>query len=293
MRGHFAALDYTEVETPVLVATPALEDYIDAVAACPGYLRTSPELHMKRLMAQGLERIYQLGSCFRAGEHGLRHRVEFTMLEWYHAQLDYVQLRDHTTALLRAAAEAVWGQAQGTLAGQPFDFGGEPEVITVHEAYARFAGESPEAADAAGRFDELMVSQIEPQLGRGRPTFLVDYPIAHGALARAKADDPSLAERWELYLGGIEIANAYGELIDPAEQRRRFLATADLRRRDGRPVYPLDDAFLAAMPALPPMAGCALGLDRLLMALVGADDIAAVRAFDDFPDGPSGRLQSQ
>lgn len=272
LRGHLLDHGFLEVETPVRVPAPALEDYVDAIPAHGAWLRTSPELHMKRLLAAGADRIFQLGPCFRLGEHGRRHRSEFTMLEFYQARVDYRELLRFTEGLVRHAATAL---------NRPLAAPGPWEILTVHDAFARHAGTTPELALAQDRFERVLVEAVEPHLGATVPTFLIDYPAALGALARLKPGQPHLAERWELYVRGIELANAFSELTDPDEQRRRFMATAELRRRDGREVYPLDEAFLATLARMPPAAGCALGVDRLLMVLTGATDIAAVLPFGD------------
>jgi lysyl-tRNA synthetase class 2 len=267
-----------EVETPVRVPAPALEEHIDAVPSGACWLRTSPELHMKRLVAGGAGRIFQLGPCFRAGEHGRRHRTEFTMLEWYCSPGDYLDVLRQTRGLLAAAAAAC-GFA-GRYQGAPLDLTAEPELLTVDEAFRRYTGCPVHEALAGDQFELLLVERVEPHLGRGRPTFLLDYPVELGALARAKPGAPQWAERWELYLAGLELANAFSELTDAAEQRRRFAAAAEYRGRAGREVYPLDEAFLAALDAgLPPTGGCALGFDRLLMILADTTDMADVRLF--------------
>ena len=286
MRDFFRARDFVEVATPVRLPAPALEDYIDAIPAHGAWLRTSPELHLKRLLAGGLARVFQIGPCFRLGEHGRRHRPEFTMLEWYWVGVDYQDLLRQTEALLAHAAQAWLGSTQLTTAsGQTMDLSAPAERLTVAEAFARYA--QADLSDllrrGEGAWEEALVTQVEPQLGRERPTFLLDYPIELAALARAKPGAPHLAERWELYLDGLELANCYSELTDATEQRRRFAATADLRRRDGREVYPLDEAFLAALESgMPACSGCALGVDRLLMALSAASDIAEILPF---PEG--------
>ncbi len=269
VREYFDTHGFVEIDTPVRIQRPALEDYIDAVPSGDAWLRTSPELHMKQLVADGLERIYQIGPCFRADEHGNRHRSEFTMLEWYQAHADYRDLIPFTIGLLRHASAAVGSR----LTFRNWD------VLTVDQAFRRFAGSSAQAAIDTDGFDLLLVDRVEPRLGRHGPTFLIDYPASLGALARLSPANADVAERWELYINGLEIANTYSELIDPEEQRRRFERTAALRLRDGRAVYEVDEAFLQALRGMPPSAGCALGIDRLLMALLGLSDIADVLAF--------------
>ncbi len=275
IRTFFDGRDYLEVQTPVSVETPTLEDYIDAIPADNQWLRTSPELHMKRLIQAGHPRVFQIGSCFRAGEYGTRHRPEFTMLEWYCANADYRDILQETQGLLQAVAAGLGCPDPLPWRNETIDLG-TCEVRTVRETFAKFAG-ADSAALSTTEFNHLLAEAVEPRLGRNGPFYMIDYPAAMAALARTPPDDPSIAERWELYIGGLELANAYSELVDPVEQRRRFEACADLRRSDGREVYPIDEKFLAALEAgMPPTAGCALGIDRLLMVLANKDDIADV-----------------
>lgn len=279
VRDSFRQRAYLEVGTPVLLRAPAPEAHIDAFPVGDHWLRASPELQMKRLVAGGVHRCFQVGPCFRAGEHGRRHRAEFTMIEWYRAPADYRELLAETAELLAAWVTAVHREPRCSYQGHRLEFSPKPRVRTVREAFAQWADCTPETALAIGQFEELLVTRIEPHLGTDGPEFLVDYPIACAALARPCPADPTLAERWELYLGGLEIANAYGELTDPVEQRRRFAATNAERRQQGLPPYPLDEAFLAELAQMPPTAGCALGLDRLLMVLTDTADLADLRPF--------------
>lgn len=267
IREWFYAADFVEVETPVRIPQPALEATIDAEPSGDHWLRTSPELHMKRLVGAGNHRIFQLGPCFRQGELGRRHRPEFTMLEWYCAPGDYELIAEQTAGLIRHVAERV-----GPIPGIDLT---KFAQITVHAAFAEFA-----SADPADDFELPLVEKIEPNLGQGRPTFLMDYPIALGAMARAKPGAPQLAERWELYIKGIEIANAYSELTDPVEQAERFADWRAERLTDGRADYAIDPEFMAALEAgLPPTGGCALGVDRLVMLFANSASIDDVVAF--------------
>ncbi|MBU5637594.1 EF-P lysine aminoacylase GenX [Geomonas sp. Red69] len=275
IRMFFHEKGYLEVETPFRIPAPAPEAQIDAIPSDGWFLQTSPELCMKRLLAAGYPRIFQICRCWRDGERGTRHLSEFTMLEWYRAQADYRVLMDETEELIRAAS----GADTITYRGVEIDLSNPWERITVRDAFLRYAGTTAEAALAAGTFDELMVDRIEPRLGIGRPTFIYDYPASCSALARLRADDPTVAERFELYLGGLEIANAFSELIDPVEQRARFEAEAAERARHGKHGYPVPEKFLAALAEMPEAAGIALGLDRLVMVLLDAESIDDVVAF--------------
>ncbi len=280
IREFFASRGFLETPTPVLVPTPALEDYIDAIPAGDGYLRTSPELHMKRLLAAGHERIFQLGPCFRQGELGSRHLPEFTMLEWYRLHAGYEDLLADTRGLLLACALATAGGNSIQFAGHRLDLAAPWDEITVDAAFAEFAKTSVETALATGAFEALLVEKIEPRLGLQRPTVLRDYPAAVSALSKPHAARPGRVERWELYIGGLEIANACSELTDPAEQRRRFAACRQLRSSQNRAVYAEDAPFLAALDAgMPPAAGIALGLERLLMVLGDCRDIRDITPF--------------
>lgn len=281
IRRFFIDRGYREVETPVRVPTPALELHIDAVACEGAWLRTSPELHMKRLLAGGHNRIFQLGPCFRAGEHGDRHRTEFTMLEWYAAGCNYNDLIPETRALLLQVAGAVTGSPRLSYRGRTIDLAADWADLRVETCFEAHAGWNPVRAYDPGRFELDLLNRVEPALPADRPALLRDYPAPLAALARTRQDDPAVAERWELYAGGLELANAFSELTDPDEQERRFEAWAEARRAAGRPVYPPDRRFLNALRAgLPPCAGIALGVDRLLMLLADTDNIADVRLFD-------------
>jgi lysyl-tRNA synthetase class 2 len=302
LRRFFAARDFLEVETPLLVPSPGLELHLDAVAAGGGYLITSPEYQMKRLLAAGLDRIYQVCKCFRAGEHGPHHAAEFTMVEWYrgHAELDAI-LRD-TEELVAEVVTAVAGAPMARVGGRAIDVSPPWPRLTVREAMRTWAGiaiagDEPAAAlvaavRAAGiavadgtawddAFFAAFLARVEPALAAlDRPMILEDWPAPLAALARRRPDDPRTALRFEAYVGGIELANAFGELTDPGEQRARFEHDQAARRARGKPVYPIDERLLAALAeGLPPSAGIALGVDRLVMLATGAATIDEVLAF--------------
>ena len=262
IRAFFDARGFTEVETPVRIPAPAPEPHIDCPPSGDWFLRASPELQMKKLLAAGMERIYQIGPCFRAGEKGRRHSPEFTMLEWYRANADYSDIARDAEELV---AEVLRPRGNAAL----------PRV-TVREAYRRWAGWDPVEAWDQDRFDFDMATKIEPNLPKG-PLFLMDYPAPAASLARLKADDPRVAERWELYVDGLELANAFTELTDPVEQRRRFESARAERRALGEADYPLDEEFLDALARMPPSGGVALGVDRLVMLACGVRDISDVR----------------
>ena len=282
IRRFFVARGFVEVETPVRIPAPALETHIDAEPAGGWFLRTSPELHMKRLLAEGMNRIFQMGPCFRRGERGDRHHPEYTMLEWYRADADYREILGDTRLLLNAVCDEALGTRTIESGGRRIEAGGAWECLTVRDAFLLHAGWDVLKDFDADRFDLDLVNKVEPALPRDRPVVLMDYPAPLGALARLKPGDPRVAERWELYAGGLELANAFSELTDAAEQRRRFADCAEARRAAGRDVYPLDEMFLAALEqGLPPCAGIALGVDRLVMLMSGAATIEQVLAFPD------------
>lgn len=279
IRTFFIDRGYLEVDTPVRIPAPAPEAYIDPQPAGDWFLQTSPELCMKRLLAAGLPKIFQLCKCFRRHERGDRHLPEFTMLEWYQGEADYVDLMSECEQLLPFVAAKLGGGDE--LAGEAgaVSLAAPWQRLTVSEAFDRFGAMSLAEALVEDCFDEVLVRDIEPNLGRGTPTFLYDYPAVLGSLARLKAENPAVAERFELYVGGVELANGFSELSDPLEQRRRFASEQRLIAALGRESGPLPEPFLAALPDMGPAAGIALGVDRLLMLLVGAQTIDDVVPF--------------
>lgn len=279
VRGFFEENSYLEVETPGRIPAPAPELHIDAPPAGEWFLQTSPELCMKRLLAAGCERIFQICRCFRAAERGRRHLPELTMLEWYAAGNDYRDLMRECERLVSEVAAALGRGERLIYRGREVDLTPPWERLTVAEAFERYTATSAGAALAAGRFDEVMGLEIEPRLGLARPTLLCDYPAPCAALARLRPDDPSVAERFELYIGGLELCNGFSELVDPEEQRRRFMEETERRRRAGKTAYPSPEPFLADLARMPPAAGNALGLDRLVMLFADAACIDEVVAF--------------
>ncbi|HVY27124.1 MAG TPA: EF-P lysine aminoacylase EpmA [Polyangiaceae bacterium] len=279
LRGFFAEQRFVEVSTPLRVPAPGVDFHVDAIAASGQYLITSPELHMKRLLVGGMPRIFQLSRVARADEQGPLHAPEFTMLEWYRAFADLSAVLADTEALVRHVVRGLAGEdTVFVLGNRKVNVGKAFERLTVREAFQRYAGVEDAARLAArdeDRYFELMVSKVEPALAeRPRPVFLTHYPISQAALSRPYPDDPSVAERAELYFGGVELCNAYGELTDPVEQRRRFVEEAARRKALGRAVYPLDELFLAALvEGMPPSAGNALGFDRLVMVATNRSSI--------------------
>ncbi len=275
VRAFFIAGEFLEIETPGRIPVNAPEPHIDAITSEDWYLQTSPELAMKRLLAAGYQQIFQLCRVWRAAERGRLHLPEFTLLEWYRANADYRILMDDCAALL----QQITPDRSLTWQGRTNDLDHPWEVLTVREAFASYAGISLEQALAEDRFEETFASDVEPWLGLQRPTFLIEFPIELAALARAKPGNPAVAERFELYVCGLELANAFSELNDAKVQRARFARDEQQRQAAGKPPCPMPEKFLAEISSLPRAAGIALGFDRLIMLLTGQTDIAEVVAF--------------
>jgi lysyl-tRNA synthetase class 2 len=309
-RSFFEGQGFAEVECAILAASPGNEAHLHAFeteAVHPDggrrklYLHTSPEFAAKKLLAAGEEKIFEFARVFRNREYGRLHAPEFTMLEWYRAGADYRVVIGDTLTLLRLAAEAAGRKL--TYQGRDCDAFAEAEWLTVTDAFRLHAGiellDTLSPGGAGDRnmlatrarraglviaeddgwsdiFSKALAARIEPRLGIGKPTILYEYPRAEAALARPKPGDGRLAERFELYACGVELANGFGELTEPEEQRARFTAEMDEKERVHGNRYPLDEDFLAALALMPPASGVALGFDRLVMLAAGAPNIDAV-----------------
>jgi elongation factor P--(R)-beta-lysine ligase len=303
VRAWFDEQGFVEVETGILQVSPGNETHLHAprteLAGVDGeravrYLRTSPEFAAKKLLAAGETKIFEFARVFRDRERGDLHLPEFTMLEWYRADASYDAIMADSVVVIAHAARAT-GIGQFAFRGRSADPFAEPELLTVAAAFERFAGidllatisggegDRAALAAAAGQrvriaeddtwsdiFSKVLVEHVEPKLGQGRLTVLFEYPAPEAALARTKPTDPRVAERFEIYACGVELANGFGELTDAAEQRRRFAAAMDEKQRRYGERYPLDEDFLAAVAAMPPSSGVALGFDRLVMLASGA-----------------------
>jgi lysyl-tRNA synthetase class 2 len=309
VRRWFEDRGFTEVECPALQVSPGNEAHLHAFATekvapdgtrMPRYLHTSPEFTAKKLLAAGETAIFDFARVYRNREHGPLHSSEFTLLEWYRANAPYEQLMDDAIDLMRLAAETL-GRNRFSWRGREVDPFADPEKLTVCDAFARYAGidllgtltDDPAApdrdhlaklAEARGYrvvaddswtdiYSRILVESVEPHLGMERPTIFYEYPTCEAALSRPVARDPRLAERFELYACGVELANAFGELTDPAEQRRRFIEEMDIKERIYGERYPIDEDFLAALAHMPPAAGIALGFERLVVVASGARSI--------------------
>ncbi len=312
VRAFFTARGFLEVETPLAVPSPGLDLHLDAFALEtrdprdprdePRFLITSPEYQMKRLLAGGMPRVFQLARCFRRGERGARHNPEFTMLEWYRAYAGVEAMIAETEALIATIARAAHAASPGgplpvlharTARGKrAIDVTPPFERLPIARAFARHGGMREEQALALAlsgsaadeeRFFRVLVDEVEPALAEGPPVVLCDYPVTQASLARKRPDDPRVAERFEVFVGGVELCNGFGELVDPHEQRARLLADQAARRAAGLPVYPLDERFLASLEeGMPPSAGNALGVDRLVAMALDAEEIGDVMSF---PEG--------
>lgn len=279
IRNFFIDRGYLEVETPVLIPSPAPEVNIDAIKSSKGFLQTSPELCMKRLLASGYSKIFQICKCFRDGERGSLHLPEFTMLEWYRKGVDYHYLMDECRNMVKHVAKEIGSGDRFKYQGKNIDLSGEWQKITVEEAFKTYAGLTPEEAIESGNFDEIMVKQIEPRINTGRPVFLHDYPAPLAALSQVKESNPEIAERFELYIGGLELANAFSELTDSFEQRKRFMEEMEKREKAGKSSYPFPEKFINDLENMPPSAGIAFGIDRLVMLLTDSATIDDVVTF--------------
>jgi lysyl-tRNA synthetase class 2 len=308
LRAHFRAQGFVEAESPALVASPGNETHLHAFATewiTPAgsrerrYLRTSPEFACKKLLTCGEPRVVEFARSFRNREQGTLHQPEFTMLEWYRANEPYETLMQDCAHVLALAARAA-GTTQFVFRGRSVDPFAQPERLTVAEAFSRYAGIDllallppqpvrvfAEVAAKAGLrvapddmwgdiFSRVLVERIEPHLGATRPTFLDEYPIMQSPLAVATPDDARLAQRFELYVCGIELANACGELTDATAQRSRLEQQMNEKERIYGERYPIDEEFIAALASMPPASGAALGLDRLIMLATGATSIEQV-----------------
>jgi len=275
IRAFFIAQGFLEVETPQRIPANAPELHIDAFPSGDWFLHNSPELAMKRLLAAGYDKIFQICHCWRAGERGTRHLPEYTMLEWYRGDTDYRQLMEDCEALLTALCP------EGKLVrqGETIDLQRPWPRLTVRDAFEQYSHVSLDEALATKGFDDIVALQIEPQLPQNRPVFLIDYPLRHAALARAKPSDPTCAERFELYIAGMELANAFSELTDPTEQRQRFIDEERQRRDVGKIPYPVPENFLRELRSISAAAGIALGVDRLVMLLCDVHHIDDVVPF--------------
>jgi elongation factor P--(R)-beta-lysine ligase len=277
-RSFFVQQGFLEVDTPVRVPAVAPEQFITPFTSEDWFLSTSPELHMKRLLASGYDRLFQISRCFRRGERGRHHNSEFTMLEWYRRSAGYRDMMADTEHLVLFVAEQLGLGSTIPHAGSQVDLSLPWRRVSVTEAFLASAGWDPVSEPDGDRFDMDLVSRVVPSFGLRRPVILTGYPAPMAALARLNVNDARVAERSEVFVAGLELANAYSELNDFAEQRARFEAEVEaIRRGGGNAAIP--SRFMEAMPFLPECAGIALGMDRLVMLMCDTDSIDDVIAF--------------
>ena len=279
IRAFFKERDFLEVETPIRAPAIAPEPFIVPFQSEDWFLAASPELHMKRLLAAGYEKLFQFSHCFRKGERGRWHNPEFIMLEWYRQGADYLGIIQDTEQLIASIAHKLGLKNTIKYQGQKIDISLPWPRITVRDAYIRSAGWDPVAVNDSVRFDMDFVSKVLPAFSPERPTVLIDYPAPQASLARLKPGNPLVAERAEVFIGGLELANAYSELIDAQEQARRFREAVEEIRRERGQDMPLPDSFIKAVARLPECGGIALGIDRLVMLFCDAASIDDVMAF--------------
>lgn len=280
IRAFFEAEGFLEVQTPILTGAPAPETHIRPIPADDGrFLTTSPELYMKRLLAAGYDKIFQLTPAFRGNERGRLHHPEFLILEWYRSGADYKVLQEDCQRMVRSVCSHPGCVAGFAHRGGKLDPGENWTRYTVREAFLEFAGWAPGPDPDQDAFDLDLVRKVEPRLGWPAPCILEDYPRAQAALARIKPGQPEVAERFELYWAGIELANGFSELTDPAEQALRFGAAIAAKEKAEGIVYPMPEDFLECLQDLGPCAGIAFGVDRFVMLVSGADNIDSVVAF--------------
>ena len=279
IRDFFTRSQFIEVDTPVRCPNIIPEAQIDPVTSDGFYLQASPELCMKRLLSKGFDKIFQICKTFRKNERGPLHLPELTLLEWYSIDSTYLDLINQCQALILFIAEQLECKSQIDYQGKTIDLKTPWQKLSVKNAFNRYADISLEAALKEKRFDEIISFQIEPHLGNNTPAFLMDYPASLASLAQLKPDDPTCAQRVELYMAGIEIANGFTELTDPVEQKERFKKENIIRQHQGKNPLPMPDKFLKDLKFMPPAAGMALGLDRLVMLFSDASSIDKVVAF--------------
>ena len=279
IRAYFRSEGFLEVETPLLVPTVAPEKYITPFTVNGWFLSTSPEMHMKRLLAAGYSKIFQICHCFRKNERGQLHNPEFTMLEWYRVGADYMGIIQDTERLICAVANKLCSGSTIFYQGKKIDLTPPWPRLKVRDAFLRSAGWDPFTRLDEERFDVDLIEKVIPSFVPNRPTVLLDYPVAMASLARLRPGSPPVAERAEVFIGGLELANAYSELNDAAEQEKRFKQEIEALKREGKHSVTLPQRFLEALPRLPGCGGIALGVDRLVMLFCDAISIDEIIAF--------------
>jgi lysyl-tRNA synthetase class 2 len=279
IRAFFCSEGFLEVETPLLVPTVAPEKYITPFTVDGWFLSTSPEMHMKRLLAAGYSKIFQICHCFRKNERGQFHNPEFTMLEWYRVGADYMGIIQDAERLVCTLADKLNHRSTIRYQGKDVDLAPPWPRVTVRDAFLRSAGWDPFTRLDEERFEADLVERVIPSFDSSCPTVLLDYPVAMASLARLRPGRPTVAERAEVFIGGLELANAYSELNDAAEQDRRFKQEIEALKLEGKRSVVMPQRFLEALSRLPECGGIALGIDRLVMLFCDAASIDEIIAF--------------
>jgi len=280
IRAFFHTKGFVEIETPLLLSTVAPEEHIEPFAVEGRYLAASPELQMKQLVSAGWDKLFQIAHSFRKGEKGRLHNPEFIILEWYRLAKDLEELMEDMEQLFLFVAKGLGRKAEISFGRVKVDLSPPWERVSVTDAFLQFAGWDPVAEFDQARFDVDLVTKIEPRLGFEKPIFLHSYPAAAASLAALCPDRPETAMRVELYVAGLELANGFFELRDPAEQRERFEKARERIRESGRIPPPLSEEFISCLEHMPPCAGAALGVDRMVMLFCNASSMNEVMAFD-------------
>lgn len=285
IRSFFLGREYLEVDTPVRLPVLIPEAHIQPFESEDWLLQTSPEMCMKMLLAGGATQLFQICHCFRKEESGRLHQTEFSMLEWYHVGWDYFALMEECEALFGFLVEqladfpGVKGQEAIVYRGKDISFTAPWARLTLEEAFEAYSDITLTQAQQTDCFEEVLVEQVEPHLGWDTPVFVYDYPIEMASLARPKADDPKVAERFELYVGGVELANGFSELVDPLVQQKRFVQERNIILQQGRSIE-LPEQFIDSLKQLGETAGIALGIDRLAMLLLGKEKLTQILPVD-------------
>lgn len=279
IRTFFVNNDYLEVETPCRIPTLLPEAHVDIQTTDKWFLQTSPEACMKMLLASGCTRIFQICKCFRRNERGNKHLPEFTLLEWYCAESDYLKMMVQCESLIQFISKTLGFKNQLEYQGKQIDLSSPWNRMSVAEAFLNYTSISVDDALLTNKFDEIIACEIEPNLGIKKPLFLYDYPVLKGAFAKTKDNNSKIAERFELYISGIELCNAYTEINNPDKQKEKFEYEQNLRKLLGKQIHPIPENFLKFLKYMPDASGNALGIDRLIMLFANTDKIDNTVAF--------------
>jgi len=275
IRDFFTLKGFNEVKTPFIIESPLPEPHINAISCPGGFYRTSPEVFLKILLSDGAGDIFELATCCRADENGRLHKERFSMLEWYAVNAVYTDLIDFVKLFLQNLALSLNGTSKIVFQDREIDFHAPWCVMRLEDAFREFTSTTVEDALEKNLFEEVLVAELEPSLPMEVPVVLTDYPSEFAALSKINEENERFCERWELYIGGIEIANTYTELTNPLDHEKRFTEFNKQRRENGMPHYFVIQEFMDAITrGIPESAGCALGIDRLYMIFNNLDSIS-------------------